>query len=97
MILSVLIIIVIALAAFRWGNQRALSALLHMHCALAGAVGFVVEPLAFMFLNAGGLPEIHPSVCMGAWLGDSFYCHICGPARPVRYVDQIKLDLAERG
>ena len=41
MILSILIIIVIALAAFWWGNQGAFSALLHMLCALvAGAVAF---------------------------------------------------------
>ena len=35
MILSILIIIVIALAAFWWGNQGAFSALLHMLCALS--------------------------------------------------------------
>ena len=50
MILSILIIIVIALAAFWWGNQGAFSALLHMLCALvAGAVGFAAwEPLAHL-------------------------------------------------
>ena len=59
MILSILIIIVIALSAFWWGNQGAFSALLHMLCALvAGAVAFAGwEPLAYMLLNAGGLPN----------------------------------------
>ena len=53
MILSVLIIIVIALAAFWWGNQGAFSALLHMLCALvAGAIGFAVwEPCYFKNIN----------------------------------------------
>ena len=74
MILSVLIIIVIALAAFWWGNQGAFSALLHMLCALvAGAVGFAVwEPLAFMFLNAGGLPKSIPQFAWGLGLAIPF-------------------------
>ena len=64
MILSILIIIVIALAAFWWGNQGAFSGLLHMLCALvAGAVAFAAwEPLAYMLLNAGGLPKFIPQV-----------------------------------
>ena len=45
MILSILIIIVIALAAFWWGNQGAFSALLHMLCALvAGACLLYTSP-----------------------------------------------------
>ena len=75
MILSILIIIVIALAAFWWGNQGAFSALLHMLCALvAGAVAFAAwEPLAYMLLNAGGLPKFIPQFAWGlAWRCLSF-------------------------
>ncbi len=74
MILSILIIIVIALAAFWWGNQGAFSALLHMLCALmAGAVGFAAwEPLAHMLVNAGGLPKFIPQFAWGLGLAVPF-------------------------
>ena len=74
MILSILIIIVIALAAFWWGNQGALSALLHMLCALvAGAIGFAVwEPVAYTLLDAGGLPKFIPQFAWGLGLAVPF-------------------------
>ena len=74
MILSILIIIVIALAAFWWGNQGAFSGLLHMLCALvAGAVAFAAwEPLAYMLLNAGGLPKFIPQFAWGLGLAVPF-------------------------
>ena len=59
MILSLLIIIVIALTAFWWGNQGTFSAFLHMLCCLvAGAVAFAAwEPAAYLLLRAEGLPK----------------------------------------
>ena len=74
MILSILTIIVIALAAFWWGNQGAFSALLHMLCALvAGAIGFAVwEPVAYTLLDAGGLPKFIPQFAWGLGLAVPF-------------------------
>ena len=74
MILSILIIIVIALTAFWWGNQGSFSAMLHMLCALvAGAIGFAAwEPLTHMLLDADGLPRFVAQFAWGLGLAVPF-------------------------
>ena len=76
MILSILIIIVIALTAFWWGNQGSFSAMLHMLCALvAGAIGFAAwEPLTHMLLDADGLPRFVAQFPWGLGLAVPFVC-----------------------